>query len=166
MGSVGHATTEARVLKRLPKRIRLDLGNKTSTGSVAPSLNSTPLGISGSGQQLQRGLLHSDAESTPALDSPDTTSAENDEELLPSTPPELSANSLHQAHYQPLFAPVDHIVKQAALGTTLFGPAVQVYNKPNNTAPLAHDRSPTPVLPTATDDAEGEGKMLPLCHPE
>lgn len=126
---------EARVLKRLPKRIRIEPPEPRQQPEQPPFSYS---GSSYTSDRSQRLLLskrigttaaagQSDAEeSTPALDSSDTTSAENEEIMLPSTPPEYNQTHLHssQSHYRPLFAPVDHIVKQAALGTTLFAPAV------------------------------------------
>lgn len=150
---------EARVLKRLPKRIRLDTKTDIPEASYSASFASLSLDKSRKSTK-QPGFGQSDVESTPALDSSDNTSAEN-EDILPSTPPELHHHAALQSHYQPLFAPVDHIVKQAALGTALFGPAVQHGPAPTeeDQDETVHGRSSTPSLlaqdyPEADEDEE------------
>lgn len=115
-----------RVLKRLPKRIRLDphvqhvtlqIKQDQHDGAQAQQQQQSSKRSSKAGVPL---LSDVDG-SLPALDSSDATSAEN-EDALPGTPPQHQQQP--SSFYQPLFAPVDHIVKQAALSTSLFAPAV------------------------------------------
>lgn len=146
-----------RVLKRLPKRIRLDPHVHVAQQELkqeqqhAATAEPKQLSSSSSSSKARVSLAHklqqqSDVDgSLPALDSSDATSAEN-EDALPCTPPtEQSHHHQQQSFYQPLFAPVDHIVKQAALSTSLFAPAVSASScdaasSSSNSSGLSHEQ--------------------------